>query len=131
MSDARPTVTIPYKPEDHVDTFGWLWTRQHQGEAARWHLVSTHVDTMDEDMFAICFQSTDAHEGATFLADTWAGLPYMPCTPPNCTPADTAMLTATLTGGTILTLTSRDPASDREFADLMRVAFNARLKDRP
>lgn len=120
MTDTRHTITVPYKPEDCLDTYGWLWARLHHGEAARWHLVSTHIDPMDEDALCICFHRPDtARHVDSEAADTWAGGLYLPCSPPNCTPADTAMLTALLSNGLCVCLTTDTPAMEELFVHVM------------
>jgi hypothetical protein len=123
----RKVITMPYTPEDHVDTFGWLWMRPHKGEAASWHLVETCTDRLDPETICICFYGTNAYRNEA--ADTWAGLPYMPCTPPKCEPGTVAMLTTHLPGGSSVTLTSCNPRGEAAFKTAIAAAINALRED--
>lgn len=116
MTDpAWKAISTPYNPGDCFGTYGWLWMHWYKGEPSEWHLVSTYLpDGIDAEPFIVFHDASDEHPRDVDLADTWAGLPYIPLSTPACIPHSGALVVVHLPAGACISVSHEDASPDAE-----------------
>lgn len=112
---AWKAISTPYKPDDCLGTYGWLWMHWFKDEPSDWHLVSTYLqDGIDAEPFIVFHDASDEHPRDVDSADTWAGLPYIPLSAPACVPHSGALVVVHLPDGASISVSHEDASADAE-----------------